>query len=346
MNYTKKVCLLLAVFILGLSLVAICACKDETQPQDCVHSMQQHNATEPTCTANGNSEYWQCTKCNKLFTNQNGEKELTADSVVVPTVEHTEVAVSAVAPTCTETGLTVGKKCSVCGTILVAQQQVAAKGHSFSDGVCTVCGTKENILVASEGLEYILSDDGTLCAVVGIGTCTDTDIVIPATHENLPVIGISARAFYDCTGLTSITIPDSIIAIGLAAFYNCTSLTSINIPDSVTYIYDAAFQGCTSLTSVTISNSVTSIGDCAFYGCTSLTSITISNSVTSIGEYAFYGCTSLTSITIPNSVTSIGNDAFIGCASLTINCEATSQPEGWSADWNPDNRPVNWGYKA
>ncbi|MBO6118293.1 MAG: leucine-rich repeat domain-containing protein [Bacteroidales bacterium] len=98
----------------------------------------------------------------------------------------------------------------------------------------------------------------------------------------------------------------SVTSIGYGAFHNCTGLTSIEIPNSVTSIDTLAFWDCTGLTSIDIPNSVTSIGDYTFYGCTGLTSITIPNSVTSIGNLAFYYCTGLTSIEIPNSVTFIG----------------------------------------
>ena len=105
--------------------------------------------------------------------------------------------------------------------------------------------------------------------------------------------------------------------IGSYAFSGCTGLTSITIPNSVTSIGESAFSGCTGLTSVSIGNSVTSIGESAFSGCTGLTSVTIPKSVTSIGASAFYHCSGLTSITIPNSVTSIDSDAFLGCTGLT-----------------------------
>lgn len=107
------------------------------------------------------------------------------------------------------------------------------------------------------------------------------------------------------------------VIIGERAFFGCTKLTSITIPDSVTSIGDYAFSGCSKLTSITIPNNATNIGTQAFYGCTKLTSITIPNNVASIGNNAFGYCRGLTSITIPNSVTSISNNAFQNCLGLT-----------------------------
>ncbi len=131
------------------------------------------------------------------------------------------------------------------------------------------------------------------------------------------VASIGDYAFYNCTSLAGITIPDSVTSIGDYAFYNCTSLAGITIPDSVTSIGSSAFSNCTGLTGITIPDSVTSIGDYAFYNCTSLAGITIPDSVTSIGRFAFSGCTYLTGITIPDSVTSIGYSAFSNCTGLT-----------------------------
>ena len=142
---------------------------------------------------------------------------------------------------------------------------------------------------------------------------------------------IDDRAFYGCTGLTKINIPDSVTNIGTCdnnfewgAFQGCTGLTEINIPDSVTKIGQFAFEGCTGLTVLNIPNSVTEIGSGAFNSCTGLTEINIPDSVTWIGERAFYGCTGLTKINIPDSVTEIGTGssawkkgAFNGCTGLS-----------------------------
>ena len=123
----------------------------------------------------------------------------------------------------------------------------------------------------------------------------------------------------------SVNVPTTVDTIGPKAFYGCSGLTSVAIPNSVTFIGGLAFYGCSGLTSVTIPNSVDSIMDSTFIGCSGMTSVTIPNSVTSIGEYAFYGCSALTSVTIPNSVTSIEDYAFLGCSGLTtVNFNADS----------------------
>ena len=145
---------------------------------------------------------------------------------------------------------------------------------------------------------------------------TETDVVIPQNFDNYIVTSIGVYAFEECTGLTSVTIPDSVKSIGYRAFNGCTKLTSVTIGNGVTSIGNYAFNGCTGLTSVTIPDSVTSIGNYAFNGCTGLTSVTIPNSVTSIGAAAFSGCSGLTSIAIPDSVTSIGDQAFYNCSKL------------------------------
>ena len=145
-----------------------------------------------------------------------------------------------------------------------------------------------------------------------------------ANDNSVTSIGSYAFAY---TGLTSVTIPNSVTFIFSHAFRLCTSLTSIIISENVTSIEDSVLEGCSNLTTVTFipTSSVMSIGNYAFKDCTSLTSITIPSGVTSIGSYAF-ASSGLTSITIPTSVTSIGSYAFAYTAptSITIPNSVTS----------------------
>lgn len=91
-----------------------------------------------------------------------------------------------------------------------------------------------------------------------------TEVVVPEEIEGLTVTSIGDCAFYDCTTLNSIEIPDSVKSIGQRAFYNCTDLISVQIPNSVTNIEGGAFERCSSLVSIKIPDSVTNIGYWAF----------------------------------------------------------------------------------
>lgn len=137
-------------------------------------------------------------------------------------------------------------------------------------------------------------------------------------HVTIPntVTTIEGAAFFNCNGLTNITIPNSVTNIGYSVFCGCSGLTSVNIPDSITIINNSTFYGCSSLTDIYIPNSVTTIDTGAFSGCVGLESITIPKSVSAIGVLAFSHCNGLSSITIPKSVTTIGDQAFSWCEKL------------------------------
>lgn len=160
-------------------------------------------------------------------------------------------------------------------------------------------------------------------------------------------LSICRAAFSGCSGLVSISIPESITTIGASAFTNCTSLQSVTIPKSIVSMGEgyssSAFYGCSALKDVTIlcpnvgymwfrevdaiehvtfGNDVNTIGESAFYLCRGLISVTIPANVTTIGSYAFSACVNLASVEILNDRASIASDAFSGTPWLE------NQPDG------------------
>ena len=175
------------------------------------------------------------------------------------------------------------------------------------------------------------------------------NIIIPCKVAMYQVVEIEYYAFYYCSSLQSIYIPDSVTKIWRRAFLGCSSLRSVVIPDSVMKIGFDAFMGCSCLQSVVIPDSVMEIGSGAFDGCSSLRSIVVDknnqkydsrgncnaiietssnkliagcqntiipDSVREIWCFVFSGCSSLQTIVIPDSVRMIGPNAFSGCSSL------------------------------
>ena len=204
-----------------------------------------------------------------------------------------------------------------------------------------------------DGIYYTIGENNTAAldyANRSISGAVEIPSQVEFNGKKYDVTSIGEWTFANCTGLTSITIPNSVTSIGSEAFSLCSALTSVTIPNSVTSIGGKAFEYCSGLTSVKVPvtdysafcnnkvinlirtargkpiqlidnegteiteyivpNDVTSIGESAFRGCSGLTSVTIGNSVSSIGESAFYGCSGLTSVIIGSGVLSIGSSAF------------------------------------
>lgn len=151
------------------------------------------------------------------------------------------------------------------------------------------------------------------------------------------VIYIGINAFYDCSGLLEVTIPESVACIGNFCFHNCSNLSTVNFNavncadignggytafdacnsfqnlnfgNRVRVIPGYAFQNCHHLTSVVIPDSVETIGRNAFDFCSRLETISFGTSLKTIKDEAFVNCRSLTTISIPDAVTDIGYAAF------------------------------------
>ena len=144
---------------------------------------------------------------------------------------------------------------------------------------CTFALAEEPIETQTDstGLyEYTLLESGSAEIIRYRGK--DQVLEIPAELDGHPVTSIGEKAFFYCSSLTAISIPDSVTSIGASAFYNCCSLTTISIPDSVSSIGEGTFAYCDSLSTISIPDSVTSIGKDAFANCENLTLIVGRNS--------------------------------------------------------------------
>ena len=273
----------------------------------------------PTCTETGLSDGKHCSVC--------GETLLAQE--IVPAKGHTNtITHKAVAATCTETGLTEGRGCSVCGTVLSAQTVVAALGHEeivceaqaatctsvgwddyvkcsrctyttyeytptidhiWVNGECSACGN----LVPTEGLEYTLSSNNTY-TLTGLGSCMETDIVIAATYNNLPVTFISTKVFYNNTRVTSIIAPSTITSIGSDTFGYCKAkVIDFSRSEKLTYI----------------------------------------------DSYAFLSCNTQ-ALFLPASVRTIGAEAFTYGNDIIFFLEEGTDTSTWRSDWNYHSRPI------
>ena len=141
-------------------------------------------------------------------------------------------------------------------------------------------------------------------------------VVIPDKINGTEVISIGNKAFWECTSLTGVTIPEGVTSIGDRAFEHCASLTSVTIPEGVTSIGNDAFSLCGNLTSISLPKSLTSISSYGFSG-TDLTSITIPENVRSIGCEAFFLCDKLKKVVLPEGITRISSKTFAMCSNLT-----------------------------
>ena len=301
---------------------------------DHTHQYEETIIQESSCTDPG-SKSLACSLCGDSYTEE------------IPAAGHMEVPDPAVPATCTETGLTEGSHCSVCGTVFQRQTVIPAEGHSWDDGMvtteptgqetgimtftCTKCQasyTEEipatGILgsgMCGENLRWILDVDG-LLVISGTGDMTDDTSDLWDISEVKQVVvedgatSIGNSAFRSGSAITSVSLPESLTSIGPKAFWGCTSLTEFMIPDHVSSIGNDAFHNCYGIQSIRIPDTVTELSSQLFYNCTQLSDVELPETLTKIGFSAFSGCSALTGIKLPESLVYIAAGAFCDCTNL------------------------------
>lgn len=177
------------------------------------------------------------------------------------------------------------------------------------------CGKLAAITVHPDNPVY-MSVDGVLfdksgTKLIACPGAKEGEYQAPATVRTL-----APSAFYGCSRLTSITLPESLTEIGTDAFRSCTVLKSVNIPEGITEISDRLFYGCGFLQSVSIPDGVVTIGASAFYNCKRMVLSALPSALKSIGEHAFERCAGILELTVPEGVQTIGNFALMGCSSM------------------------------
>lgn len=139
---------------------------------------------------------------------------------------------------------------------------------------------------------------------------------IPPTLEECPVTQVRDNAFYKCTSLKEIYLPESITQLGHHSFYGCSSLKSVSLPSGVSFIGMGCFSGCTALEQVKLPTALTILPDSCFRDCVSLTEIYLPQSAAAVEKFCFAGCESLQNIYLGEQIESIGSYSFYMCDSL------------------------------
>lgn len=337
------------------------------------HDIINHNAQEPTCEGIGWDAYETCSRCtaHNTYCEIDPIGHLPNDQSKAPTCEedgyqlitchrcedfriyehrealgHDIVPEHIVEPTCTTVGYKTIEYCRRC-YVLEHTPQIAPHpellktlDHNFVDGECTVCHNREGSL----GLKFELGSDGRSYVVAGLGTCTDKIIVIPSTHESLPVVGVKSQGFKG-SDIVSVYIPNTIISIDAGAFIYCYHLVEVINNSDIDFEYFGFFleQEKCIISKDNDESKIVIDGDYVFYvdGDEALLisyigenkDITLPPSYNG-GNYKIHNNafreSGITSITVPTTVTEIGDWALY--TANNVKC-VTVNYLGIKAEW-------------
>ncbi len=292
------------------------------------HALIHHVASEADCITAGNIEYWTCSSCNKFFSDDDANAQINENDIIVQPKGH-------------EWGLwdsnDIGhtRECVRC-------KLIENNMHTWHNNQCDDCNYVVDYSAGMIYNEIIENNEHVGYALTGIGQATDNTIIIPKVYNGKPVKEIGYKAFYNCTSVRGVELPDTLLKIGQEAFEGCSLLKEIIVPDSVESIGISAFNACSSLESMTLPfiggqmNIDSEAGTLAYYFSdiefensvkirqyyssawwyvpASLTKLTVTKG--NLADGAFYGFKNITDITLMEGITRISPHAFSGCDAL------------------------------
>ncbi len=242
--------------------------------------------------------------------------------------KHSEKILPAVDATCTESGLTEGKICAICGEMLIKQTVIPAKGHhytammiaptcmekgytkhtcvcgeeyrdlyvsplghNYNTNYCNTCG--EKLQFTTSGLSYQRLDDGTYAVYAHSIASLPETVIIPPTYNGRVVTQLRYVAFRDANQIKTVMMPNTITKIDWEAFSRCTSLENVYLPEGLKSLEHYAFLECSSMTSIKLPESLEEIDHNVFVDCSALKELYIPAKTANIGYNVFIGCDSL-----------------------------------------------------
>lgn len=343
---TKLILLVCILLTLTLALFTLTSCgcdhidkNDDGKCDECGDEFTDGKDIPDPCAHRDADDNSLCDKCGAAYTD---DKDITHTCTPGSAMRENEIAA-----TCKSEGsFEIVTYCSVCSQELSRISQTTEKTliHDYANGICAYCDAEA---LYSEGLTFVTNNDST-CYISGIGTCSDTALMIPHVSPNGDTVtAIGDSAFYNCENLTSIEIPDTVISIGEYAFFGCEALERVTIGRGIRSFGSAAFDFPSFSPYTTPRISSLYIKDLAAWcsidfrdpysltrhtnplnrsdglyviengRATLITDLVIPDTVIYIGCGAFESYTALKSVTISDSVTTIASNAFSYCSNLT-----------------------------
>ena len=314
-----------------------------------IYSIEMHTFEDGICTI--------CSEEEILYGDANGDGKIDSKDIILlkkyianlengkssVTLGHKVEVDPGYPATCTEDGMTDGKKCTDCGKVLASKEVIPASGHTFGrwimskevtctengerQRICSQCGEKETEVIDSIGKHIegeIIVDKEPTNTENGVGhtECINCGATIQA---NVPIEASDFTYTINDDGNTctitgykgsnnSITIPEriysyTVTAIGDDAFFDYTNFTNITIPNSVTTFGESAFLRCGNLKTVNYDGDIESWLNISFYN--------YGSSPLLNGASLYFNGELVTDVVLPNTITWINDYVFCGCTSIT-----------------------------